>query len=195
MEMRDRQPLLLLVTGPPGAGKSTLASRLASDLRLPLVAKDEIKEVLADQLGTGDLDWSRRLGGATYELLWLTMARLIEAGAPFIAECNFDRDLATETIAQMLHERPHRVVQVVCRTPPEVLQTRLVARAKLHSRHPIHDDLAILAQLDEALARDAYGPMALPGEAIEIDTSHAADSSYLRVLSYVGGLPVERATG
>ena len=38
-------PLLILVTGLPCSGKTTLAVRMADELGLPLVTKDDIKEV------------------------------------------------------------------------------------------------------------------------------------------------------
>ncbi|MEU9166957.1 hypothetical protein AB0D34_03985 [Streptomyces sp. NPDC048420] len=38
----------MLVTGAPGAGKSTLALPLAAELRFPLLTKDHIEETLHD---------------------------------------------------------------------------------------------------------------------------------------------------
>ena len=42
----------VLVTGPPGSGKTTLAGPLAIALGLTLIAKDPIKEALMEALGT-----------------------------------------------------------------------------------------------------------------------------------------------
>lgn len=61
-------PQLVIVSGAPGAGKSTLAAPLAIALGLPLLAKDTIKEAVRDALGDLDADplvSSRRLGGTS----------------------------------------------------------------------------------------------------------------------------------
>jgi adenylate kinase family enzyme len=41
--MPEPLPLVLIVTGPPASGKTTLAGRLATVLGLPLLCKDTVK--------------------------------------------------------------------------------------------------------------------------------------------------------
>lgn len=70
MTLRRR---IVIVSGAPGAGKTTLAIPLAKQLGFALFSKDLMKETFTDTLGVGagDLAASRRIGGAAMELLWM----------------------------------------------------------------------------------------------------------------------------
>ena len=76
--------LFVVVSGAPGAGKTSVAEPLARELGLPLFEKDTIKEALGDVLGANDLAESKRLGAATMEVLFASAgcqsrARLVES--------------------------------------------------------------------------------------------------------------------
>jgi predicted kinase len=165
-------PSLVVVTGPPAAGKTTIARELAARLRLPLIAKDTIKEALFDALGTGDLAWSRRLGEGTY----LAMLRLAEesvaAGASLVLEANFVR---RSEFADGLVALPAGFVQVHCSAPLEVLLERYGSR----TRHPGHIDHERGQALREAVESGRHEPLDLPGETIRIDTAGPVDFAAL----------------
>ena len=55
----------VVVSGPPGSGKTTLAAALAPALGLPLIAKDTIKEALMAVLPVPDVVASRTIGTAS----------------------------------------------------------------------------------------------------------------------------------
>jgi predicted kinase len=165
-------PLLVVVTGAPATGKTTVARELAAQLRLPLIAKDTIKEALFDGLGAGGLDWSRRLGEATY----LSMAALVEdsvaAGASLVLEGNFVRGSEFEARLAAL---PARFGQVHCGAPLELL----IARYGSRTRHPGHVDHERGQALREAVESGRHEPLDLPGDTIRIDTSDPVDLEQL----------------
>ena len=106
-------PLLVVVTGMPSSGKTTIATALAERLRLPLVAKDDLKESLFETLGPGDVAWSGRLGDAAYDLMFALARTMLAARVPLIVEANFFAGQATRFIT--LPE--HRLVQIHCDAP------------------------------------------------------------------------------
>ena len=84
-------PVFVMVSGPPASGKSTLAPEIAAALRLPLVAKDVIKEALMDTLPVPDVAASRQLGRAAVQAM-LAVSAASPVGA--VLESNFYRTLA-----------------------------------------------------------------------------------------------------
>jgi adenylate kinase family enzyme len=62
--------LMILISGLPCTGKTTLARKIAQKFRLPLISRDDIKESLFDSLGWHDREWSKQLGVASYQLLY-----------------------------------------------------------------------------------------------------------------------------
>jgi predicted kinase len=84
-------PLLVVVTGMPSSGKTTVAEGLAARLSLPLLAKDGIKESLYESLGADDVAASARLGTAAYALIFRLAGTMLSRSVSLIVEANFFR--------------------------------------------------------------------------------------------------------
>lgn len=162
------EPFLVVVTGPPAAGKTTIARGLAARLRLPLIAKDTIKEALFDGLGVGNLAWSQRLGEATYLAMLRIAEEAVDMGAGLVLEANFVR--GSEFEARLAAMRT-RFFQVHCCAPLELLAERYAGR----ERHPGHVDAERIEALREAVETGRHEPLHLPGETIRIDTTEPVD--------------------
>ena len=167
---QPHRPLVIIVSGPPASGKSSIARRIAADLTLPYVGKDDIKERLFDTVGVGDRDWSRQIGGATYELLYWFVGLLIDARQSLVVESNFRAHTSTSHF-QALHARsPFDTYQVICRVDPETQRERYMERWRTGQRHPGHvDDVSIVDVSREP--HSLYDPMPLDGSVTEIDTT------------------------
>jgi predicted kinase len=156
-------PLLVIVTGPPGAGKTTIAAELKARLDLPLIAKDTLKELLGGALGIDDRIRSQQLGAVVFELMALFVKELLEQGVSVIAEGNF-----TQRSTLFSGLPPAEIVQVHVTAEPETLRTRLLER---DIRHPVHYDREAAVEVSARAAGGEWPPLPLGGRLIEIDTT------------------------
>src|SRR5579862_3493891 len=120
----------VLIAGWPGSGKSTLASALATELGLPLLAKDEIKEALMEGLGRPETVAASRCLGKAAVLVMLRAARTCPGAV--LDSTWFDYALP---LARAL---PGRLIEVHCTVPLDVARARYRSRAR--HRHPGHLD-------------------------------------------------------
>jgi predicted kinase len=159
---------IVVVTGPPASGKTTIARAVADGAGVPLLAKDAIKEVLFDALETGDVAWSMRLGVATYSLLYHLLEVQIAAGRSCVLEANFDTLLASEELRGLQRRRPFRALQIACEAAEDVLLERYAGRA---GRHPGHLDTARVDGVRESIRAARWRALDLDGETLVVDTT------------------------
>jgi predicted kinase len=163
--------LVLIVTGPPASGKSSLAHQLATALGLPLLSKDLFKESLFDSLGWGDRDWSRRLGSASMQLLYRSAEALLAAGQSVVLEAPFRGEWDTDPLRALAERFSCQPVQVVCCAPGPLLVERFRSRIESGQRHPGHTDPAWLEHELGRLLVERWDAIELGGPVVRVDTS------------------------
>lgn len=178
-----RSPFLLIVSGLPCAGKTTIAEKLAFDLKLPLFTKDSIKELLFDALGWKDRDWSRQLSHASVELLLHFSETQLRSGHSLIIESNFQPDLAVSRLRWMQAQYQAVFCQVYCRANPETLYDRFKARTG--TRHPGHVDEQYLDEFSAVLSAAPQEALDLSCPVIEVDTTDYGKLDYVSLLKAV----------
>jgi len=186
---------LVVVSGAPSSGKTTIGKQLATGLGFPFLGKDSLKETLFDTLGSKDRDWSRQLGKASIELLYLFAAAELSAGRSCIVESNFKREWDRNRLLDMRNTNGARILNVHCHAQSEVLFDRFRKRANGTDRHPGHCDASNLAEFREALSQP-WPPLLDSSEGlVEIDTTDFGRLSIGAILDEVRKRITEQSNG
>jgi predicted kinase len=171
---RDRPRRIVLVSGPPASGKTTIARPLAEALNFALLSKDDIKESLFTSISgpPGDVEWSRKLSDAAMHVLWALAPRCphVVLEANFRTQSAFDRG----QVAHLIGLPGARLVEIFCRVRLEEAARRFAERARLERHHPAH---ALTEMSVKQLAPYAQ-PFSL-SPVIEIDTGSPVDADVL----------------
>lgn len=163
-------PLIVIVTGPPGAGKTVLGRRLSKELGFPFINKDEFKEVLFDTLGRDNRHWFEPLNAASMEILFRVLESQLEAGKPVVVETAFIPKHHTARFLELRDKYGFAPVQILCDTDEEILFQRFMKRIESGERHPGHaDHLTTYPQFTTLLRQRGYGALNIGGLLIEVD--------------------------
>lgn len=175
------RPPLLLVTGPPSAGKTTLALPLAARLGLPLIAKDTIKEAMGGVLGASTIAESRRLGSASIVAMYALAAAQLDVGVGAVIESPLLRGVSEHEVRPLVARS--RAAIVHCQADPAILRARYDARAAAGGRHPVHNDTARVAAEDRYIAR-GEDPLDLDIPRLLVDTTAGCRPSFEELVSW-----------
>lgn len=155
----------ILVNGVPASGKSTVARAVAQRFGLPLMALDTIKEPLFDFFGVSGREHNRKLGQASYEIIFAAIGEwpapatvVIDAWFGFQPLEVLERHLGTAGI--------ERTAELWCHAPGPVLAERYAARCA--SRSPGHPGLDYVPEL--VALNERAGPIRR-GPCLAVDTT------------------------
>jgi predicted kinase len=138
---------LTIILGVPASGKTTLARRLAVDLSLACLCKDDIKEALFDSLGTGDRRWSGTLSEASFAVLGRLAGTQLALGRSVIIEGNW-RATHAAVLRAALDDGAARARQIWCCAEPAEIVRRFTQR----KRHAGHLDPSARSEIEGAAA-------------------------------------------
>ena len=178
---------VILITGHPATGKTTLAHNLTQELGLPLICKDQIKESLVDSLGASTTEWSRRLSSATWALLYLQVENLVKANVSFIVESNFDPVYANDHWQRFKQTYDFQLIQIRCETEPQTLLHRYQQRIENGNRHTGHvdasNDKTFLASIQQHMDW-----VMVESEKVSFDTTDFNEANDTRLAQYLKNL-------
>lgn len=165
----DDRPFIV-VSGLPASGKTTLASKLAAILRLPLFDKDDILEALFERAGPVDATARQSLSRMSDDVLRTIAAA--SQGAVIVSHWRHESAKGTSgTPVAWLKALSTTLIEVHCICPPAIAERRFRAR----QRHPSHNDAVRSPDLTDQFQRLAgLGPLGL-GVTISVRTDEPYD--------------------
>jgi len=170
-------PTLIVVSGPAGSGKTTLAHELARTIGCPAVCRDEIKEGMAHANGAFDPSPQDALSRRTLPLFFSVLRLLLEGGVTVVAEAAFQDKVWSPNLEFATGLAHLRIVQ--CHTDPETARRR--ARDRAGSR-TAHADAQVI---DDARYFDDFRRVALAVPSIDVDTTSGYVPSIDQVVAFV----------
>lgn len=105
-------PWLIAMKGFPGSGKSTLARVLSRDLGLPLVDKDDVKDLLDGRLPPAEAD------ALAYAIMLNVVRRQLTQGLTVIGDCTLVEATYRDVLA-VVAETGANLAVIECRLPDE----------------------------------------------------------------------------
>ena len=128
------RPLLVIVRGKPGSGKTTLARRLAETdaLGLPLLSRDAIKAGLVETRGVETDAVRTAVVPRTFDLFHRTMELWLREGISLIAEEAFSRARAETTLRALMGLAD--AIVITCETSDAEAARRYIERENANPR-------------------------------------------------------------
>lgn len=174
-------PLLIVIQGAPGVGKTTLLEKLRQDFTMPMLGKDEIKEFLFDTIPQSDREFSRLQGGASFDMLYAFARTFLDAKQSVLIEGAFMTKFASGAIQKILDDTGAQYLEIFCYVDEAVRQERFKARSESGNRHAAHMD-----GVATELPRDSHPYVAIDiGNRIDLDTAELTEETYQHIVSEI----------
>lgn len=156
-------PTLIVVSGPAGSGKTTLAHQLAAAVGCPALCRDEIKEGMVVSKPGFAAVTSDPLTMRTYDVFFEAAALFLKAEVTLVVEAAFQHPLWWRGLEPLTGLATLKIVR--CRVPDQIARKRQLARAATQATRTAHADLEHLSM------GQTFDAIHLDAATLDVDTS------------------------
>jgi predicted kinase len=177
------RPTLVVVSGPPGSGKTTLAHQLARLVGCPAICRDEIKEGLVHAVGDVGPGRDDDLSRAANQVFFTVLATLLRAGVTTVAEAAFQQRLWHPGLEPL---RPLARIRIVhCAVDPEVALQRSLRRRTQNPNRRAHADPTAADAASYLERLRTFDRVDLGALYIEIDTTDGYQPPLTDLMAFI----------
>ena len=178
-------PKLIVVTGRPGSGKTTLAHALARSIRCPALCRDECKEGFIHTFGArATPEDHRKLNGHVYHTFFRAVELLLRESITLVAEAAFQHKLWVPKLQPL--QAIAQIRLIVCSTDPVLAHTRCLQRGVADPEREGYHGSAWLQPHQEYTERTIrpYEPPRLAVPLLTVDTSDGYKPSLEQIKAF-----------
>ena len=177
-------PTLIVVTGRPASGKTTLANALARAIRCPMISRDAIKEGLVNTLQKNGVS-QNDVNAYVYDVYFDTLDRLLRSHITLVTEAAFQHKVWRPKLVALGQIATLKLI--CCEVDTAVAKARFIERGMNDpNRAKFHDDL--MAQLKTDVSQTLIGryePPTLDFPTLTVDTSDGYQPSMDELLAFI----------
>jgi predicted kinase len=175
--------LLVVVTGSPASGKTTLAHVLANKINCPLLSRDELKEGLINTLELSHSQADRSIDLQVYETFFETIELLISKKISLVVEAAFQDKLWRPKLLNLLQKATIKII--ICKAGTDLIKARFENRLSGNpDREKFHGDQSLTPEQIASLI-DHYKPVNMEIATLEVDTTQNYDPDLKEIINFI----------
>ena len=173
------KPKLIIITGRPGSGKSTLSHLIAKEIRCPLISRDEIKEGYINTVKTEHNKLPKEKNKKVYDTFFNTIEQLLDSDITIIAEAAFQHKVWIKKYDTLKQKSNIKVI--ICKTDPKLANKRYLERKERDPlREYFHGDPTVSMEND-----GPYEIIKIPEPTLEVETTDNYNPNLSTITSFI----------
>jgi predicted kinase len=177
------RPTLIVVSGPPGSGKTTLAHEISRAVGCPAICRDEIKEGMVHATPGFVPGPADELTMRTLPAFFSVLEMLLTSGVTTVAEAAFQDRIWRPRLAPLLPLARTRIIH--CTVTSGTAFQRIVQRREASVVRAAHADPTPDDAADYAQRHLAFDRLTLNAPCIEVDTTSGYHPSIDQVVTFI----------
>ncbi len=178
-------PTLVVVSGPAGSGKTTLAHQVASALGCPAICRDEIKEGMVHATPGFVPAPSDELTRRTLPVFFGVLELLLAAGVTTVAEAAFQDHVWRPRLESLRNVARIRIVQ--CVVAGDVAFARALRRGQDDPLRRAHADPGPGDAAQHRRSHLAFNRLSMAAPSLEVDTTDGYRPGLSQIVAFVNG--------